>query len=125
MLDVGDLAGLVLKVVDLAGLAGLDHLLPSPREQLTKGSQENLVTDRIDNCAALSWSPPGRYGAGQLDVRVQVERHLGFSPRPAGAVRWPFVITFCQTVSYPRSPSSARFGTLRLTISIAAPDNGL
>ncbi len=77
MLDVGDLAGLVLEVVNLSGVAFLDHLLPPPREQLTEVSQKFLVSPRgltllqavgpigylLDRAEAMSSFQDARFGA--------------------------------------------------------------
>ena len=76
MFHISDLAGLVLKIVDLAGIAFRDHLLPSSRKPLTKVMQEHFVSYRSFYRALLCGSPSGRDGTRSMDVRVQVERHL-------------------------------------------------
>jgi hypothetical protein len=43
VLHIGHLAGQVLEVVNLAGVALLDHLLPTTGEQLPKVSQDRPI----------------------------------------------------------------------------------
>jgi len=69
MLDVGDLAGLVLEVEDLPWVALLDHLLPPPREELTKVLQKFLVSYRVFYMALLpsewvTFAVPRHHSAG-------------------------------------------------------------
>jgi hypothetical protein len=80
MFHASDFAGLMLEIMDFAGIAFLDHLLPSTWNQLAKIPQDGLVFHRLFYHASLGRSPSDRDGVGRINVRVQVQGHLKATP---------------------------------------------